>query len=313
MHKLSIKNSYSNGQVLPLVLIVLTIILGAAAYIASQSIKTSRRTSSSDTSSRALAAAEGGAEKVLVTPIEKLEEVIASGECTTSLFEADLNAHTPPEVCYTDFSGVSAEDNIDAESIMAIERLGTSSEHRFRVPQGEVREVRLTGTTGALAVCWSSNTVTVATDNDVDSILLYSLYSGSSIDKAVVGCGSSCSSHASQISTQNSIYPDTSTTYKDSAGNFYALCFDVNASGIVGGLRIQSVGADSEVGVFVTDTSTLPSQGFKITSLGKLQDTKTNETITRKIVVERSYPYLPGMFDYAMYSNNGTFEGAEPL
>jgi len=86
----------------------------------------------------------------------------------------------------------------------------------------------------------------------------------------------------------------------------YASCETVDISNNIYGLRIRSIGGDSDVGIFGVGDS-LPLQGYRITSLGKLEQDQ-GVVATRIISIIRTLPYLPVSFDYALYSEAPIFK-----
>ena len=69
------------------------------------------------------------------------------------------------------------------------------------------------------------------------------------------------------------------------------------------GLRIRSLGNDSTVSI--EPSADLPSQGYEITSRGSLNIPGSQEEVVKTVRVRVSFPFLPGMFDHALYTDKG--------
>ena len=68
------------------------------------------------------------------------------------------------------------------------------------------------------------------------------------------------------------------------------------------GLRVKALYNDAKFAVYPASGKNLPTVGYKLVSNGSIvQDSSV--VATKKITVYMSLPYLPSVFDYAIYSN----------
>lgn len=67
-------------------------------------------------------------------------------------------------------------------------------------------------------------------------------------------------------------------------------------------LRIMPLEADINVNISVSDPSTFPTQGYTIDSTGLSAPNSAFQGAARRIVYEKWYPDLPGIFDYVLFS-----------
>jgi len=70
-------------------------------------------------------------------------------------------------------------------------------------------------------------------------------------------------------------------------------------------LRLRTVGGDALVGVQTEGDMVL--QGYRITSVGQLRD-NTDDQPAKTIVVDKSLPYMPAIFDFGLYSGTGNLD-----
>ena len=66
-------------------------------------------------------------------------------------------------------------------------------------------------------------------------------------------------------------------------------------------VRIKVLYDNAKVGVQPTNAGAFPDQGFQIISKGELQQEDLTKSV-RTVKVFQSLPYLPGVFDNAIYS-----------
>ena len=279
MKKLSRYNQKGqSGQALLFVVIAMTIALTIGINASVRTITSLSRTTRSDTASRALAASEGGLERFLVLPTQVLEDIIQNNNCPSgTTYDSSTSS------CVVDFGGPS--DILVSQAFVTVERYVPIPYYPFELSNGAVKEVNFYdyvnlshyGNTD-VTLCWSGN-----------AALTYLSYDSSGIlEQGGLVHGTSG--------------VDTSTTFTAGGpGNGdYDNCNNVRIGTDVYGLRLRSIGGDSTVGVYGIGED-LPLQGYVITSVGRLaQD--TGVTASRTIRIVRSLPYLPGSFDYALYS-----------
>ena len=126
----------SKGQALLTVIVAMTIALAVGVGVSLRSLSSSQRTATSDTSSRVLAVAEGGAENFLVKPFSELATL------ATICDGVNLDSQ-----CVVDFPATGT-DNINAQAVMGVSSYGEgSSGFNLAVPRDQVSEVNLEGYT----------------------------------------------------------------------------------------------------------------------------------------------------------------------
>ena len=275
------------GQALLIVIVALTIALVIGINASVRTITSLSRTSRTDTASRALAAAEGGIERFLVLSGTELEDAAGSiPDCPNGpgITSGTLNGELG---CIVSFA--SATDNIDSEAFVTVEAYD-SNVYAFPLEAGKVKEINLQGYTGTqVKLCWSSDS---ATGSDL-SFIVYT-NTGLTHNALVRGDGAN--------TVSNPFYDSNGTIADNDSEAGYINCRRITLSGAPFGLRVRSVAGNSSVGVFALPAgNSLPLQGYKIVSIGKLTQVG-NKIATRKISVIRTLPYLPGPFDFSYYS-----------
>ena len=268
-----------NGQVLVFVVATMAIALTVGISFSLRTLSSLSRTSTTDTSSRVLAAAEGGAERYLSKTISELDAKVGQ--------QAEV----------IQFVGTS-NDNISTKASVTVTKYPTdpSGKFTFTVKQGKVVQINLSGYgSSSIDLCWSS--VLSAKDSD----LYYSVYSDTAILRKF-----------GLKSISRNGFPSGYSNNFESAGN-NSKCGQVASnfkniswSGIAKYLRIYSINNDSTVELF--PSGNLPTQGYKITSVGELNDIVSNQRVTKTVTVLRPLPYLPAMFDFGIYSDSGTVQ-----
>ena len=287
------------GQVLLFVIVTMTIALAVGVGVSLRTISSISRVARTDTSSRVLAAAEGGLERFLTKTNNELS--VLANACTSS------DPNTAPSQCEITFP--STVDSVDAIAVVQVLELGANDpEYTFTAKKDAVTEINLSGYdshpagvgVNEIKVCWKSPSGGVPTD------MYYLAYSPSAMIKngacygGNFGCGSS-SVVKTGFSLSTSELPYTSCfTIGNTAGS-------ADLPDDIVGLRIRSLGGDADYRISVVNAGALPLQGYEIISTGLLTDVANVKTI-KTIRAKRSLPYLPGMFDFGLYSDTGTID-----
>lgn len=261
-----------SGQALIFVIATMTVALAVGVGVSLRNLSSISRTSRSDTAARAQAAAEGGAENILSKSESELETLASSGATTTIQFTPTTN------------------DNITAVAEVTVENYNIPDGQAFlpiTIQKDQMTEVKLNG--GAMTVCWSS------LDEEAGSDLYFVSYNESG---TVNRDGALYSDRSGFPSGYNSNFSNASGG-RDSFENCHAVSLPSSAAG----MRIRSINADSTVGVYPTSGS-LPDQGYKITSIGKLSNVAQGEDAEAVVTVIRSLPYMPGVFDFGIFSGS---------
>ncbi len=314
-YKSSLENANpQQGQVLLFVIIAMTIALALGIGVSTQTITTLTGVSDTDVSQRVLAVAEGGAEAALSLSDIDLDSWVTNASSAATLCSTKLNGVWGSNLCVVSYPP-SANDNIEASAEITISRLvvdvvGITSFYDYFAEDGQVREIRLdTAINNGLEVCWNEN-------NDIG--LYYIVYNtDGDMTKNLVACnsgGGECPTQPPGVQWKGDFEQSTYGTFG------YSSCYqiptgDMPTSPNAKGIRIYTLGGDTNVGVrYLNPGNILPAQGYKITSRGELSDpTAPTADISKTVTVLKSYPYLPGMFDFALFSEAGLDAGDTPI
>jgi len=297
-------NTYKNqkGQTLLFVVVAMTIALSIGINASVRTLTSLSRTSRTDTASRALAAAEGGIERYLVLSSKELRGAADDGDCPegTPASETGPTSNGPPcKIRFEDMSDNS--DNLVSLAFVTVENY-TPTDYLFSLESGQVKEVNLYDEDGIgyyssnqIRICWTSTSG--------GSDITYVSYNESGIQEkgGLEGNPQPEDGYVEEGFDKIS----TSDGTRGGSGTRYEVCYNVTIgddTDDIYGLRIRSIGGASDIEVSPEPvTATLPLQGYKITSVGKLEQ-DSEVTATRVIRVIKSLPYLPVSFDYALYS-----------
>lgn len=268
-------NKNQSGQALIFVVATMTVAMAVGVGVSLRNLSSISRTSRTDTASRAQAAAEGGAENMLSRPESELKA-----------FADSSPANGIDEVIeFTPTTG----DNVTAVAEITVDHYNIDSSVGYlplEIEEGQVSEVKLDG--NGVEVCWSST----ATDTDTD---LYFVAYNDDGDLEKQGVESS----------QHRGFPsgyDTNFESSKSGKDGFDDCYDVSVPSNATALRIRSINETSRVGVY--SGSGLPNQGYEITSVGKLSNVEQGEEAEAVVRVIRSLPYMPGIFDFGVFSGS---------
>lgn len=256
----------NKGQVILFVIVSMTLAMAIGVTIASRTLSSLSRTSRSDSSNKALAAAESGAEVYLAKDFNELS-TLANGD------------PIPPVEFYDEVSNVNTQADITIEEFTS----NTSNDvYQFTLGQGYIKEVTFKGSSfsGNTTFCWDNNNAAIS----------YLIYNFSTIREKGVVAPSPSGSNNSEISNEKNA---------TSNGSYGGGCYTVNIQSGDYGLRLRTLYSDATISI--TNASNLPVQGYRITSIGKLFE-EGKITTTKKVVVYKSKPYFPSIFDAAIYT-----------
>lgn len=289
----------NKGQALLFVVVAMTIALTIGVAVSSRTLSSLKRTTSTDTSSRVFSAAEGGIEWFLRQPISVLE-ALADGDTNNG---ADCPAGTTADPndragCLLRFDARGSAAAPDRVSSVAKIKVGSftvnstvnGDNYWFNLDPGAVKEVKLrdfdtnTYYRGRLNICWKS----------LDSSNSSGLY--------IIQYGRTGVTAKTLISPRSivGVYTVTGDTVASAGTGEYTDCYNLNINSDLYGIRFKSLYVPSKVAVFPRNT--LPKQGFTLTSSGSLNNVDNDVRSTKNVVVYRSLPYAPAVFDYAMYT-----------
>lgn len=264
-----------SGQALVFVIATMTIALAVGVGVSLRNLSSISRTSRTDTSTRAQAAAEGGAENILSRSDPDIQ-TLADSHGTDGIDETI--EFTP-----------TTNDNITAVAAVKVEYFNIPSGQNYlplEVNKGQLTEVRLSG---GVDVCWKS----VESGKGAD--LFFTSYNAAGGMRKV-----------GYSDTDRTGFPtDYSSTF-DSAGggrDGFNNCVTPALVSNAIGLRIRAINAATSIGVYPS-SGTLPNQGYKITSTGRLRNAPAGTDAEAVVTVIRSFPFMPGMFDFSVYSGS---------
>jgi hypothetical protein len=281
------------GQTLLFVLVAVSIALAVGISASTRTLSSVQRTTRTDTSSREYAAAEGAAELALTQPVQFYADLagntITQAECGTlgkNVTRIDTGGgNYGCKVTY----GTSS-DAIQTQAVLTATAETSQDLASLSLPVGKVKEVALSGSSGSFFnLCW---------DND-NSAIYYVFYA---TDGSIITGGlypsSDNFSHSGDIG-----YTFKGVTASGSNPDGHKYCRLVPAPSNNAGLRLRSLYNSTTVGVYTLSSSySFPLQGYVLTSKGTLANTTTDNT-SKIIEIHRSLPYLSGIFDYALYSD----------
>lgn len=178
-------------------------------------------------------------------------------------------------------------DQITTRAVISVEkfRLNETDRYWFNLDPGYVKEVNV--------LSYGSSTIRVCWDNPKSAIYYISYNSTGGINKG----GFYASGTFSNVSEVSGF---TAVTDKPAG---FAGCRDISLISNPYGLRIKVLYDSTKVSVFPRGVSTLPEQGYKLTSRGELSF-ESAEKVTKTIIVYKSLPYAPSIFDYGLYTTD---------
>lgn len=290
------------GQVLLLVIVTMTIALALGIGVSLQTLSSLSDVADTDTASRSLAAAEGGAERFLALNKSDLDNWAngTTGSKQVICSNANGTYDSINDECVIDFAP-GTNDNITAQAHVSVDYFNStdtnSNEYVFTLAEGSVKEINLTGVNKDVNLCWNDNGTTD---------LYYTAYNDLGVvSRNLVNCdGGGCSSYGLSGALDASVGTQGYTSC-------ITLSYDDATNGVpkdVVGLRIRSLNQNATARVSLQNGDPLPTQGFQITSRGNLRE-DTQIIIQKTVVVYRAYPYMPGIFDFALYSEGGLVGG----
>ncbi|OGC38761.1 hypothetical protein A3K42_01975 [candidate division WWE3 bacterium RBG_13_37_7] len=267
------KYKQQGGQIILFVIVAMTVALSVGITVATRTISSLSRTARSDTSNKVTAAAEAGIERYLALSFSDLGSKAQSGNPETIPFPSMDGVTAVAEIIVNDFTYNSANGNY----------------YEFNLAPDHVKEVSFVNIesgnpqfNGNVKVCWDNN----------KSAIYYVVYGTSGISgKGII------IPNNSEIDSEK-YKGEENANGSDETG--FNSCKSLSIPSGSYGLRLRSLYETTNVGVFPS-SGNLPTQGFKITSKGMLQKEGKIQT-TRTITVYRSRPYMPAVFDTAIYT-----------
>jgi hypothetical protein len=295
------------GQALLFAVVAVTIALAIGIGVATRNISSLSRTARTDTSARAFAASEGGIEKLLALPTDKLSG-LAGG--TTSCIQAGFatDTGTPTGFCSLTYPlGTGATDKISSVAYVKVESytIEDSEGYVFTLKRGNVKEIALNGTyaTNQMMVCWKTP------DANPPTAIYYSSYnSAGELLRGALKANGGLGDNDGYVSNEGFEYGDVGDHIAPSAyvdTTMLISCKTVSLVNNAYGLRLMSLFGDPIVLVKSMNGATIPMQGYLLTSLGKIT-AESGVVASKQIKVIRSLPYMPSFLDFAIFNSKGS-------
>jgi len=290
-----------SGQTLFIVAGLMLIATVVGVSIAVRTLNTTSNVSSTDTATRALAAAEACVERFLVLSNQALDDAKdpASGCPPGTTGVAGVG-------CEMILSTNSADDPLDTKATATVNDYGAVTPTEYLtvdIEKDQVVETSLSGypSDNDLRVCWSALGVDpAAAGGETHSDLYFIVY------------GTRAGAHQTYQIGVNAQDPEGlpyNTNFDSASGsdipNGYNSCYTLDwpngTFNSLSAVRVMALNYDSTIGVRPIGAN-LPYQGYEITCVGELSNVASAQKVTRTVSVHRSYPFMPGLFDFGIYS-----------
>lgn len=252
------------GQTIAAVILIMVIALGIGVTLSVRNVNRLRQQTSQSNADRALGVAEAAVERMLEKDYETLIDYINFDSCGTD--------------CTLDILG---DDGLNAHADVTLSMAGNSSDpYRVELDEDSVVEAALDTypDNTDVNVCWNDS------GGEKPSIVAQ-LVKGTSGNYEV---DSYAYNSVGSLNSSNNFADATSSLGYDN-------CFTVDSSSNPIALRLKAVYNEVTAFVVPSGTTTLPTQGILIESVGTVMDSQ------RKVEVLLSDPYLPAAFDYVLY------------
>ena len=178
-------------------------------------------------------------------------------------------------------------DLISSRAVVKVEKFSTNegSGYSFNLNPGSLKEVNLDNyESDKIKICW---------ENSQTAIYYLSYNKDGDIFKGGI-------KPRILVSTNMNLSDIFENDTESEAG--YSSCKKVSLAEDPYGLRIKVLYNTSKVAVFPTDADVpLPTQGYKLTSRGEVVTGSGSEE-KATVIVHKSYPYAPDIFDYGIYT-----------
>jgi hypothetical protein len=205
-----------------------------------------------------------------------VERILLIPSATLESYISNNNCGTDCALTITDTTGQA----LTAVATLSFSGNSTSS-YAMKIMQDATSQVLLTGypTGRSINICW----------NGSNSITGLYVYTQSGITKATPFAYNA----ASTSHSENGFSPAT-------ANLGYANCFSISAAQTPIGLRLKSVYGEIDTYAIPEAGYSIPIQGIQISSVGQAGDA------LKKVVVIKSKPSAPAMFDYVLYQKSAS-------
>jgi len=293
------KNTFSgvlySGQAVIIVLLIMVIALTVGISISLRSSTNTRLSTRTEESQRAFSAAEAGLEAALIAGTGTLTNntfgTNSKYEATNSFYGNELEFIFPEAIARDDtqqlwlVSHYANGDLYDVSGNLITCNNGNAATTCYTIP--------------TIYVCWGDSKYT----NDEPAIEATLIYLQGGVYKIT-----KYAYDAKSRAGTNNGFVLASANNKCSKGSYYATLTFPNTGGeqyIALRLRLMYNVNKQAIVVKSTDgISKFPYQGEMVVSTGKVYITGQNQAEVRTLHFYKSYPYLPGIFDFALFSSN---------
>lgn len=282
-----------NGQILVFVIVVMTIALALGLGISMRTLKTLSDVSQTNTSQLSLASAEGTVERVLGLTQTQLASLNTNMAANCAPL---LNGTYTNNECLITFEDTTG-DGLTSKASIALSTYnstGSNNEVEFDLQQNDVHEIFLTGYAGNYVdICWTP------TSTPHGTVIQYKLYGNNgNFDEGMALCrGTPCS--VGDMDIAGAANSSTCPGY----GQTSRLRVQTNQSGITEvGLRVKALGGSASVTVVPQSGQTFVPQGYRVVATGYLEN---SPEVKRVVEVFRSFQFLPEVFDFSFYAQDG--------
>ena len=291
MQKITVMTAHKNnsGQALLFVVVALAISMVVGVSISTRTLSLSRRVSNTDTHSRVYYSAEAGIERFVNLSMDELEAIANNTDCAEAATGSEQN--DDGSSCTFDLGDdIETSTEVTVESITYNET-DPANHFALELGNGSFGGVNLyNATANRIRICWENP----------QSAVYYSLW------------------NANGVRYKNILKPNdqvmSNITGAVEVGSYasyssvYPYCYTVQLSTNPIYLILAPINAGTKIGVFPFSNS-LPPQGYRITSKARLKSDDTNQVqVTKVIEVVRSFDYVPGFFDNAIYAQGAIRE-----
>jgi len=292
--KLKVKNSFS-GQAVIIVLLVMVVALTIGLSISARSVKDIRLSTRTEESQRAFSAAEAGLEVALLKG-SSVQNSIPSLNASYNVSVMDAGADN-----YFSFPGTIAKD--DTQTVWLVSHDETT---------GEIQDCATAScyTGSSIQINWG-NKGTVSDSNITPALevsIIYKEGSDFKIEKYAYDPNSSRAGSNGFNTSSVSLNPPATPDGKEYA--FYITQDLPSGSGIENyALRLRFLYSNNQKHVLAvvrpaSVASNIPIQGKKYESKGEAKISGSGESEVRTVSFFKSYPALPGIFDFVLFSGS---------
>lgn len=296
------------GQVLVFAIVTMTVALALGVGLSLETISSVSNVSDSDSSQKALAAAEGAAERLLAVPATVLDGLVDGGINQTECESSPINGTWENSDCYVEFPQTIEGVTVTPRAKLIVSAMDPTTPG-FSIPLDKDEIVQLDLANGAdtpqeVEVCWKPTV-----QNTASLMYLMAMNDAGENEKRLVLCDtgiSECSDLGNDwnVGSQGIEVATSGATTDESCYDFNFAALEVGSPGDgnpdIDKLRVQSLGGPSEFTVRPA-AGVIPSQGYSILAIGEIAQ---DPTVQRQVRVSRTYSYVPKIFDFSFYSKN---------